>query len=94
MTRASEIAIQILVVAIFGSSMFFLALAISREAAAMPTMHSFEAMPIPSPRENLDAGIVRLPSEARFDPPGGFVLTSHFDEVMPPCDDGDDDDAL
>ena len=94
MTRASEITIQILVVAIFGSSMFFLALAISREAAAMPGMSSYEAMGVPHEREYAEDKMERAPSEARFDPPEGFVLTSHDEEVMPPCDEGDDDDSL
>ena len=60
MTRASGIILQILVIAIFASSMFFFAMAVSRAEAMLDT-NSYEAMPVPAPRQNLDAGIVRRP---------------------------------
>jgi hypothetical protein len=92
MSRTSTVILQTLIIAIFISSMFFFSLAVSH---AMPTMHTYEAMGVPQEREFAEDKIERAPSEARFDPPGGFVLTSHdVDEVVPPCDDGGDDDAL
>jgi cytochrome c oxidase assembly factor CtaG len=60
MTRASGITLQILVVAIFVSALFFFGMAVSR-AEAMLYTNSYEAMPVSAPRQNLDAGIVRRP---------------------------------
>jgi hypothetical protein len=63
MTRASGITLKILVVAIFVSALFFFS-----RAEAMLDTNSYEAMPVPQPRQNLDAGIVRvLPCEPEAD---------------------------
>jgi hypothetical protein len=78
MTRTSGIVLQILVAAIFGSAMFFLALAVSREAAAMPGMSTYEAMGVPGPRQYAEDTMELAP---RFDSPRGFVRASHDEEV-------------
>jgi hypothetical protein len=94
MTRTSAVILQALIIAIFISSMIFFSLAISRESNAMPTMHSYEAMSVPGLRAFAEDTMERMPNEASFDPPAGLALASHDQEIMPPCDEGDDDDSL
>ena len=46
--------------------MFFFALAVGHAEAMLDT-HAYEGMPVPEPRQNLDAGIVRVPCEPEGD---------------------------
>jgi hypothetical protein len=75
MTRTSAVFLQVIVIAIFVSSMIFFSLAVSRAhapqgplrgTAAMLDMNTFEAMPVPMPREDFDAWII-LPAPCEGD---------------------------